>query len=552
MSTASSEAAASVVAAPATPAATPPVEPYDLRMGLAFMAISVLLGITQGLGVNLVNSNLSGIQGALGATPTEVSWLTSAYYATNISATLLLTKVRYQYGLRWFADIAIGIYLLLAVAHLFTQHLGSAVLVRAALGLAAAPISSLTVLYMMQAFPPAKTVVGVLLGFAALQVGAPMSRIISEDLLQIGQWRGLNMIDVALAVLCFAAINVARLRPMPTQQMFAKGDGIVFGLYASALALFSVVLTQGRLHWWTDTPWLGLCLAGSVVCFGLYLAIELQREKPLIDLHWLGTPFMLRFMGAILLFRIVLSEQTVGAVGLMNTLGFTNDQMHVLFAWVTAGTVVGFLAAALAIPSKRFGVLGDIALVLIMVAAVMDGRSTVLTRPHDLYLSQTLLAAASSMFLASAMLQGFLHVIEGGMKNLVSFIAVFSGGQALAGLVGQAWLSTLLAERHRLHYSQLVEHLTLTDPQVVQRLTQLGGAYASTLNDSAARANQALTLLGQQVTQQSFVMAYNDLFHAVALVSTLGFLVFAGVKTHRWHRARNAVPVAVPLAPASS
>jgi len=530
---------------PAAAPAAPPTAPYDLREGLAFAAVSVLLGITQGLGVNLVNVNLTGVQGALGVTTTEASWLTTAYYATNISASLLLTKVRYQYGLRRFADIVIPLYLLLAVAHLFTQHLGSALLVRAALGLAAAPISSLAVLYMVQAFPPGpKVFVGAVLAFAALQLGAPLSRVISEDLLQIGQWQGLNVIDAALAILCVAAINVVRIKPMPTQQMFAKGDGLVFALYATSLALMCVVLTQGRLHWWSDTPWLGLCLAGAVVCFGLYLAIELQREKPLIDLHWLGTPFMLRFMGAILLFRIVLSEQTVGAVGLMNTLGFTNDQMHVLFAWVTVGTVVGFLAAALAIPSKRFGLLGDVALVLIMVAAFMDGRSAVLTRPHDLYLSQTLLAAASAMFLASAMLQGFLHVIAGGMKNLVSFIAVFSGGQALGGLVGQAWLSTLLAERQRLHYGQLVEHLTLADPQVVQRLTQLGGAYASTLNDGAARANQALTLLGQQVTQQSYVMAYNDLFHTVALVSTLGFFVFAGVKTHRWHRARRATPAA--------
>ena len=537
------------VAAPIPPAL--PAEPYDLRMGLAFMAISLLLGVTQGLGVNLVNSNLTGVQGALGATTTEASWLTTAYYATNISASLLLTKVRYQYGLRWFADIAIGIYLLLALAHLFAQDLGSAVLVRAAIGLAAAPISSLTVLYAMQAFPPAKAVVGVLLGFAALQVGAPLSRIISEDLLQIGQWRGLNVIDAALAVLCMAAINVAPLRPMPTQKMFARGDSVVFALYAAALALLCVVLTQGRLHWWTDTPWLGVCLAAAVVCFGLYVVVELQREKPLLDLRWLVSPFMLRFLGATLLFRVVLSEQTTGAVGLMNALGFNNDQMHLLFVFVAIGTVVGFLLAMLALPSKRFGVLGDTALVLIMVAAVMDGDATVLTRPHDLYLSQTLLATASAMVLASALLQGFGHVIAGGMKNLVSFIAVFSGGQALAGLIGQAWLSTLLYDRQRLHYSQLAEHLQLSDPQVVQRLAQLGGAYASSLNDSAARSTQALALLGQQVTQQAAVMAYNDLFHAVAWVSTLGFFVFAGVKTHRWHRARRAAPAA-GLAAASS
>ena len=522
-----------------TAAALPIDPPHNVKLGLAFGAVSLLLGITQGLGVNLVNSNLTSIQGSLGATAAEASWLTTAYFATNISASLLLTKVRYQYGLRKFADVVIPLYLFLALSHLFTQHLGSAILVRAALGLAAAPISSMAVLYMVQAFPPSKSILGLVVGFGGLQLGAPMSRIISEDLLQIGQWHGLNVIDAGLAILCVAAINVVRLRPMPTQQMFAKGDTLVFTLYATALALLCVVLTQGRLHWWSDTPWLGICLAGAIVCFGLYLILELPREKPLIDLQWLATPFMLRFMAAILLFRIVLSEQTIGAVGLMNTLGFTNDQMHPLFMFVTLGTGVGFLAAALAIPSKRFGLLGDIALVLIIIAAWMDGDATTLTRPHDLYFSQTLLAAASAMFLASAMLQGFLNVIAGGMKNLISFIAIFSGGQALAGLIGQAWLSSLLYQQQRLYYGQLLEQLPGSDPLVVQRLAQLSGAYASTLNDTVARSTQALTLLNQQVTQQSAVMAYNDLFHTVALTSTLGFLVFAGVKTHRWHRARR-------------
>ncbi|MDB5817784.1 MAG: major Facilitator Superfamily protein [Rhizobacter sp.] len=534
------ETAEVIVEPPAPPAL--PVAPYDLRQGIAFGCISLLLGITQGLGVNLVNSNLPGIQGALGATSTEASWLTTAYFATNISASLILTKVRYQYGLRKFADIVIVMYLVLAVAHLFTQHLASAVVVRAALGLAAAPISSLAVLYMMQAFPADRLYTGVLIGFMGPQLGAPLSRIISEDLLQVGQWRGLNVVDAALALMCVAAMNAVRLRPMPTQQMFAKGDALVFGLYATSLALMCVVLSQGRLAWWTDSHWIGLCLIASIVLFGAYLMIELRREKPLLDLHWITSPFMLRFIFASLLFRVVLSEQTVGAVGLMNILGFYNDQMHDLFLWVTFGTALGFIIAIVVQPSGRYTLLGDVALVLIIAAALMDAQSTTLTRPHDLYLSQTLLATASSMFLASALLHGFGNVIAGGMKNLISFIAVFAGGQGLFGLVGQAYLTTLVVDRQRLYYGQLVEQLQGSDPLVAQRLAQLGGAYASSLNDATARSTQALTLLGQQVTQQSYVLAYNDLFHRVALLSTLGFLIFAGVRTRRWHVSRRSAP----------
>lgn len=98
----SDERRTGALAVPVAPAAPPEPPPYVLSKGLALGAVGLLLGITQGLGVNLINSNLTGIQGALGATATEASWLTTAYFATNISASLLLTKVRYQYGLRRF------------------------------------------------------------------------------------------------------------------------------------------------------------------------------------------------------------------------------------------------------------------------------------------------------------------------------------------------------------------------------------------------------------------------------------------------------------------
>ena len=79
------------------------------------------------------------------------------------------------------------------------------------------------------------------------------------------------------------------------------------------------------------------------------MLVELNRKRPMLDLRWLTQPFMLRFVAAVLLFRIVFAEQTFGMVGLMNALGQNNDQMHGLFGLVFAGMVFGFvLAIALA------------------------------------------------------------------------------------------------------------------------------------------------------------------------------------------------------------
>ena len=60
-----------------------PQPPTGWRRGLAYGGVSLLLGVTQGLGFNLVNNNLPWIQGSLGAYPNEAAWLSTAYTATN-------------------------------------------------------------------------------------------------------------------------------------------------------------------------------------------------------------------------------------------------------------------------------------------------------------------------------------------------------------------------------------------------------------------------------------------------------------------------------------
>jgi MFS family permease len=540
---------ASIGGATAPAAAPSAQEPQDATHSAACAAISLLLGLTQGLGVNLVNANLSAIQGSLGATAVEASWLTIAYTATNLSAVLLLTKMRFQFGLRWFADVGIVAFLAVSVVHLFAEQLASAVLLRAMLGLAAAPLSSLALLYMMEAFPLRLRPFGLVLGFATLQVAAPLARVISSDLLQIGLWRGLLMVDVALSLLCVAALAVVRLKPVPTQKVFSPGDIVSFTLYAAALALLCVVLSEGRLLWWTDAPWLGTCLAAAAGCFGLYVVIELNRSQPLLDLRWLTSPFMLRFMLAILLFRVVLSEQTVGAVGLMTALGLMNDQMHKLFLWVAAGTVLGFALALPALAFKKLDWLGLTALLLIIGAAWHDAGVTAQTRPAQLIVSQTLLALATSMFLAAALAIGFLHLMASGMKYFISLIAVFTGGQPLAALAGSAWLGSFVTVRQKLHYAHLVEALTLADPQVASRIGQLSLPYGGTLGDAQLRAAQGVAGLGQQLMQQATVRAYNDLFELIAFIAALTLAWLAALKLWRLATGRALIPVpSVPTA----
>src|SRR4051812_38993436 len=136
------------------PQAPPALMP--LPRAALYAITSLLLALTQGLGMNLITANLPQIQGSLGATTNESMWLVAAYLAPNVSLAVILVKIRNQYGLRPFAEWGILAFVLVTLLHLFVTDLTSAIAVRFFSGIAASPMSSLAFLYMLEPFPPAK------------------------------------------------------------------------------------------------------------------------------------------------------------------------------------------------------------------------------------------------------------------------------------------------------------------------------------------------------------------------------------------------------------
>ena len=92
------------------PAPTPVPAPVEkgLLLSAVYVLGSVLLFLTQGLGMNLALANLTQVQGSLSATSIEAGWLSAAYMAPNVSLSIALVKIRAQYGLRRFAEISIA------------------------------------------------------------------------------------------------------------------------------------------------------------------------------------------------------------------------------------------------------------------------------------------------------------------------------------------------------------------------------------------------------------------------------------------------------------
>ncbi|WPE19545.1 hypothetical protein ShzoTeo12_07110 [Shinella zoogloeoides] len=505
----------------APPAAPPPAPPPMLpARAAAYMAASTLLALTQGFGMNLVAANIPQLQGPFGATSAEAVWLMAAYMAPNASLSIALIKIRNQYGLRHFAELGIAVFLVVAALHIFITDLRSAIVLRFFAGIAAAPLSSLGFLYMLEAFPPArKLTVGISLALTNISLAPPLTRFISPTLIDLGGVRALLQLELALAMLAFAAIYLLPLTPIPRAKVIEKRDIVSYIFIAIGFGSGAVVLVTGRIYWWLEARWLGELLVVMIAALTIAAVLELNREKPLIDLRWLASREVLHVGAVLVLFRLMLAEQTAVASNFFQIIGLQNDQLTGLYGIVALATVAGGLSCAAILKPGREPGIHMAALLFIGIGAFLDSHATNLTRPGQMYLSQSMIAVGGSLFMPPAIAAGFTMALRKGPQYILSFIVVFLVTQSLGGLAGSALFGSFITLREKFHSNMLAQSMTLADPLVAARVSQLSAAYGRIITDPAVLKAEGVALLSQQVTREANVLAHNDAFLIIALLA---------------------------------
>ncbi|WP_268801378.1 MFS transporter [Sphingomonas sp. Root50] len=489
-----------------------------------------LVGVTAGLGNALVTVNLNFAQGTLGLNSNEATWLTAAYFMTNVTANLLFVKFRQQFGLQMFIRYILAAYATTAVAHLLVHDFWTSVAVRAASGVAASGLTTLTVLYLSQAMPAPKRLAGIMIGISIPQLATPLARVLSPGLLIWGDWHMLYWFELGLTLATLAAVMSLPLPPSERVPAFEKLDFLTFALLAPGLWLLVAALSEGRIEWWTERPWIGWSLAGSVGLIAAALVVEHHRVNPLINTRWLGRREMVRLFAVAASIRILLSEQAFGSVGLLSTLGMLNDQMVTLNLIVLLASIAGIAVAVLTLRPENVARPLSIAVILIAIGSFMDADTTNLTRPSGFYLSQAIIGFASLLFMAQAMVIGIARTLLAGTKHFISFIVLFSLSQSIGGLVGSALLGTFQVVREKYHSHELVQSIVMTDPQVAARIGAGARSVGGVIGDPALRGAEGAALLARAVGREANVLAYNDVFMLIGILAVATVIWSYGIR----------------------
>ena len=539
-----------MVGSPATP-------DHPTRRKVFYLLIGIFIGITASFQNGLLVANLTQIQGEMGLTPVEGGWISVAYNMTNACITVLLYKIRQQFGMALFSKITL--FSLLAATSLqwlVSSHLldTSAIIIepyyieiiaRGLSGMVASAMTVLAIFYCLQGMPTAKRISGLILGFGLVQFGIPLSRIISPYLAVDGQLETLFLFELGLTLICFALINILELPPGNTEKVFEKLDFLSFAFFASGLAALAVFLVQGRIQWWT-TPWLSYPLIIAVVTISIALWIETHRKNPMLQVRWMRSRNIIAFTITGAVMRILLSEQNVGAAGLLANLGYGNDQLITFYAVILAASVLALVISIFRTNAMDLRRPVIFAVALIAVGAWLDTDISLNSAPYMFYVSQFMIAFAAVYFMGPMVFEGMFRAIANGPAYIISFSVIFSISQTIGGLAGAAAIQAFTTIRTQIHYADMVSSFNLGDPALMAQVAGAGRILSTQITDANQANVAAMGQVLQGIQRQATVAAYADLFFLMATIASITTLIL--LLNYLYHRYHKRNPLAKELA----
>ncbi|MDY4595156.1 MAG: MFS transporter [[Pasteurella] aerogenes] len=491
---------------------------------IKYILVGALLALNAGVQNGLLLAYLPQLRGELGLDLAQGGWVQVSYYMTYACMSIMFFKIRQTFGIARFVKISLSLMLISNILQIWIQNYSVELIARGIAGIGSSGMMVTAIFYFMQGLIGQYKLLGSVFGVGGIQFGIPLARFLMPSLFADGEVVNILIFQGAVTLLCIGCVMRLPLPPTIISRNLNKNDLVSFSFFAGGIALFCGFLVQGRIVWWVPDEWFGWMLALSMMMIGLALWLESKRRNPMLDWFWISRPqiLMFGFLGAFT--RVLTTEQTVGATGLMQTLGMQNEQMTKLYLVILIASALGLALSILTLKMTDLRRSIPIALLGIAIGSFMDTHIGVQTRPEQIYVSQALIAFSTLYFLGPMMIEGLVRAFAASPLHIMSYSAVFGLSQTIGGLAGAAIFSTFLTWRSKIHFADITQYFSMTDPTFAASANQTVNQFMALGNSPQDALGIALQKLISQATVEATVHAYNDLFLLVGIASTIGFI----------------------------
>jgi EmrB/QacA subfamily drug resistance transporter len=259
----------------------------------------VLSGLVLGLDATILVTALPTLSAKLGASTTELQWISAAFTLALAGLMLPAGVLADRLGRKRMMLVGVAAF---GISSIVASQMTSAtglIWMRALMGASGAIILPLMLAILPTIFTEAERPRAVAIAGAATFIGLPLGPIVAGWLLNHFAWGSVFLINAPVAVI--ALIGVALFVPESRGVNAPRLDWIGALLEVVGVTGLIYGIIQQPQNGWTD-PGVVIGVGGGAVLLGLFVAWELTRREPLVNLRLFRNP---RFSVATAAFVVV-------------------------------------------------------------------------------------------------------------------------------------------------------------------------------------------------------------------------------------------------------
>ena len=268
-----------------------PIEADSPRMELtqarriAILATVVTSATLYSTTILIVAAVLPQLQGAMSATPDEISWTMTFNILATAVVTPLTGWMTGRYGRRNLLSSSVAVFAFATYMCGTSTSLEELIFWRIVQGAAGAPLPPMAQTVVLDTFP--KRQHGLVIGLYGIGVvmGAFMGPMIGGIMAELYTWRYAFFLIVPLASI--SAIGVFLALPLRSSRPQVSLEWTGFLLLSTSIACIQLVLSRGqRLDWFDSTEIMIEAFAGALALY-LFIAHSLTYKNPFLNLKLL-------------------------------------------------------------------------------------------------------------------------------------------------------------------------------------------------------------------------------------------------------------------------
>ncbi len=499
----------------------------SLRDWMAVMA-AILGAFTAILDIQITNSSLSNIEGALGASSDEGSWISTAYLMAEIIVIPLTGWLVSVIGLRKYLAVNTALFVMFSVACALSTSLSEMILFRAGQGFTGGVLIPTAIVIVRTRLPPSQQATGIAIFGLTATFAPAIGPTVGGWLTENFSWQYIFYINLLFGPIAVLLQLTALDKVRSKWGELAHGDWFGIALMAVGLPALTYVLEEGQRKDWFGSPIIVEATWIAIIGISAFVVRELMATRPFINLRVLKN----RSVGGGCLLMTVLGAVSFGSIYIIPVYcaqiqGYNAQQIGYVVMWSGLPQLVLFPLM------PRIMRLVDARLLVIAGTLFFAASCFInINLTHDVGMDQLILPQLMRAIGQPLFTIPLSQLSTAGLppRDTADASALSMMMRNLGGSIGIAVLASVIDRRENLHFSVLADAMTANATLTQQRLAAMAGAAQGRMTDMMGARMTAVSQLAMQVRREAYVMAYADAFWIVGIGLLISLLAVGILK----------------------